>query len=132
MNNNNFNSFNQDDQTAMFNPADIQQNKAISYVAYIPLLFLIPLFGASNSPYAKFHTNQGMLLTIFSLIISIVFGLVGWILGLIPFLGAVLNALLGLVAAIAIIGLIVIGMINVSQGKAKRLPLIGSLAEFVK
>lgn len=130
--NNNFNSFNQDDQTAMFTPMDIQQNKGISYVAYIPLLFLIPLFAGSNSPYAKFHANQGIIFTIFSFILGVVFGIVGAILGFIPVLGTIVGILLWAIEVIAVIGLLIIGMYNVSQGKAKRLPIIGGLATFVK
>lgn len=130
--NNNFNSFNQDDQTAMFAPTDIQQNKGISYVAYIPLLFLIPLFAGSNSPYAKFHANQGIIFTIFSFLLGIVFGIVGAILGIIPVLGTIVGILLWAIEVIAVIGLLIIGMYNVSQGKAKRLPIIGGLATFVK
>ncbi len=130
--NNNFNSFDQDDQTAMFNPADIQQNKGISYVAYVPLLFLIPLFAASNSPYAKFHANQGIIFTLFSFLLGIVFGILGFVLGFIPILGTIVGILLWAIEVIAVIGLLVIGMLNVSQGKAKRLPIIGGLATFVK
>jgi len=130
--NNNFNSFDQDDQTAMFNPADIQQNKGISYVAYVPLLFLIPLFAASNSPYAKFHANQGIIFTLFSFLLGIVFSILGFVLGFIPILGTIVGILLWAIEVIAVIGLLVIGMLNVSQGKAKRLPIIGGLATFVK
>ena len=36
---------------------DIEKNKIMAVLAYI--IFLIPLLAAKDSPFAKFHTNQG-------------------------------------------------------------------------
>lgn len=50
-------------------------------------------------------------------------GIASAILGKIPVLGAVLSALLSL----ASLALMIIGIINAANGKAKQLPLIGGL-----
>ena len=48
--------------------ADIKENKAMAVLSYIGILFLIPLFAAKNSPYARFHVRQGA--TLFALSLS--------------------------------------------------------------
>ena len=60
------NNFDSDDLTGMYDTNDINQNKALSIVAYIPVLFLITWLAAGHSPYAKFNANQGLILTIFA------------------------------------------------------------------
>ena len=90
---------------------DIDDNKIMGILAYI--LFLIPLLAAKESPFARFHTNQGFLvflLGIFSSIIMII-PIIGWIAGIIG----------GLFAFVCFI----IGIINAIGGKMKELPLIG-------
>ena len=59
-------------------------------------------------------------------VIPIVFGvagIVGAILGKIPVLGGILSALISL----ATLALMIIGILNAANGKAKQLPLIGNL-----
>jgi hypothetical protein len=65
------------DYTESFAPQDIQQNKAMSILAYIGILALVPVFAARNSAYAKFHANQGLLLLIAEAAVALVFGLLG-------------------------------------------------------
>ena len=63
--------------------------------------------------------SQGFIL----FLANIVVGIASAILGKIPVLGAVLSALLSL----ASLALMIIGIINAANGKAKQLPLIGGL-----
>ncbi len=105
------------DTTSSFDPKDIADNKIMAVLAYLWLLFLIPLLAAPQSPYARFHTNQGIVL----FLVSIVAGIVGGILLLIPILGWIVSSLLNL----ALFVLMILGIVNAVQGKAKELPLIG-------
>ncbi len=98
---------------AAFDPADIEANKIMAVLAYI--LFLIPLLAAKESPYAKFHTNQGLLVFIASMIVTVVGSII-------PILGWFIILPLGGLA-VGIIG--ILGIINAITGKAKELPLIG-------
>ncbi len=93
------------DFTAQFDPKDIADNKVMAILAYISWLVLIPLLvsPAKDSPYVRFHTNQGLILFIASFII-----------GLIPCVGQ-----------IACIILMVLGIVNAANGQAKELPIIG-------
>ena len=71
------------DTTAEFDSKDIADNKVMAVLAYIGILFLIPLLAAPNSRFARFHTNQGLVL----FLAEVVLGTAGGVLGLIPFVG---------------------------------------------
>lgn len=95
-----------------FETADIEKNKTMAGLAYI--LFFLPLLACPESPFGKFHANQGLLLLIFA---------IGgcFILGLLP----VLNILLVPLYSLLIMVLAIMGLVNGLGGKAKELPLIG-------
>ncbi len=98
------------DYTSEMEEKDISDNKVMAVLAYFGILFLIPLFAAKESKYARFHTNQGIILFIVGIIVTAL----SWI----PVLGWIL--------ALAVFVLFVFGVVNAAQGKAKDLPLIGS------
>lgn len=100
-------------------PNDIQQNKVMAVLAYIGILFLVPLLAAPNSPYARFHTNQGLVLFLFDIAVGIVSGIMAFI----PFVGLIISSLLGL----AIFVFMILGIVNAATGKASELPLIGKI-----
>ena len=102
------------DSTAQYNRNDIENNKFMSVLAYISILVLIPLFAAKDSEFARFHTNQGLVLFIVEVIIGIlafvpIIKYFIWILNIVTFV------------------LAIIGIVNVCNGKAKELPLIGGI-----
>ncbi len=101
------------DLTAEFDQADIDANKGLSLLAYLGILVLIPLLAAPNSRYARFHTNQGLVLWIASMIISAV--------AIIPILGWIVSFVGGIITFV----LMIIGIVNAVSGKAKQLPIIG-------
>ncbi len=95
------------------NAKDVEANKIFAVLAYLGILFLIPLLMAKNSPYAKFHTNQGFIL----FLCWVGIGLIGWI--------PVIGWLISFVGSIALLVFTIMGIINALQGKMVRLPLIG-------
>ena len=103
---------------------DAQDNKTMGILAYI--LFFIPLINGcyKTSPFAKFHTNQGIILAIAAAAYAVCSGILSTILGFIPFIGWILVMLLSLVG-FAFPVFCIIGMINASKGLLKPLPLIG-------
>ncbi len=101
------------DTTSEYEAEDIEKNKILSLFAYLGILFLIPLLAAKDSKYARFHTNQGIVLFIVALIAGVI--------GIIPIIGTIISAILG----IAILILAIIGILNAVGGKAKELPVIG-------
>ena len=108
------------DYTASFDQNDIQQNRVMGVLSYLSILVLIPLFAARESPFARFHCNQGIVLALAEVILSFavrIFGrlpLVGWIIRLVGGLGG-----------LALFVFAIMGIINVINGKAKELPLVG-------
>ncbi len=100
-------------------PNDVQQNKVMAVLAYIGILFLVPLLAAPNSQYARFHTNQGLVLFLFDIVV----GILTAVLAFIPFIGLIVSSLLGL----GIFVLMILGIVNAATGKANELPLIGKI-----
>ncbi len=102
-------------------PADAEQNKVMAILAYI--IFFIPLLAAKESRFAMYHANQGTILFLAGIGLSIVCGLLTIItLGILFFL-PMLASLVWLVFA-------VLGIINAVNGEAKPLPLIGGFQLF--
>ncbi len=104
------------DVTYMFDPNDIEKNKAMGILGY--LIFFIPLLAAKDSPYAKFHANQGFLIFLGYILCSVL-----WI---IPILGWIAAPICYVVITV----LAVMGLIHSLGGKAKRLPIIGKITIF--
>lgn len=96
----------------VYDAADIEKNKTMAGLAYI--LFFLPLIACPDSHYAKFHANQGLLLTILIVAGSI-------ILGVIPIIGWIIMPFFYIITTIWVI----IGLINGLNGKAHEVPLIG-------
>lgn len=100
----------QTDFTAQYTKEDIEENKAMSVLAYLGILLLIPMLvsPAKDSPYVRFHVNQGLLLFI------------GWMVsGVLSFL------CIGFITSIICFVFMIMGIINVINGRAVELPLIG-------
>ena len=98
------------DYTNQFDPKDIADNKVWGILAYLSWLVLIPLLvsPAKDSPFVRFHVNQGLILFIA--------GLISGVLSVIC---------IGVITSIICFVLMIIGIINVCNGQAKDLPIIG-------
>lgn len=117
-------SLNTPDITASFDPADVEKNKAMGVLAYLGILVLIPIFAAKDSPFARYHANQGLLLCIAAIIYGVTYSILSSIILAISWRLYFLVSILGLVGIVFAV-LCVIGIINAMNGKAKELPFIG-------
>lgn len=99
----------------LFTQEDIQKNKGMAILAYI--IFFVPLLvdGAKDSPFVKFHVNQGLLLVLGYLALSVI--------GMVPILGWIISVLGWLVLVV----IHLITLIGAANGQAKKLPLIGDI-----
>ena len=95
-------------------PADVEKNKVFAILAYIGLLFLVPLLAAKDSKFAMYHANQGLVLFIGWIALSVV--------SMIPVIGLV--ALLGYPVMFVFM---ILGIINAANGQMKPLPLVGGI-----
>ena len=118
------------DKTNEFVPEDIEKNKVLSLFSYLGILFLIPLFAAKDSKFARFHTNQGLVLFLVDIVLYIVNTVLSVVLGIIPFIGPIIAGILDLVfslAGILLFAWAIMGIVNAVTGKAKELPFIGKI-----
>jgi uncharacterized membrane protein len=116
-------SRNTPDSTAEFDKNDIESNKGMAILAYLSILVLIPIFAAKESKYARYHSNQGLILFLCEIgagiAESIIIGIFSFI-GL-WFIASIINWLISLV----VLALIILGIYNAATDKAKELPVIG-------
>ena len=100
-------------ENQVFTQEDIDANKTMGIIAYF--IFFIPLVvePAKNSPYAKFHANQGLLIALLYVASMIV--------QIIPILGQIV----GFVLWVAGVVFFFMGLISAINGEAKELPVIG-------
>jgi len=100
-------------------PKDAQDNKLMGILSYFGPLVFVPILAAKESPFAKFHANQGLILFIawFALYIAIM------IMGVI--LPQKLIDLLTILVGLGTLAFSIIGILNAVNGVAKELPFIG-------
>jgi len=114
-----------------FDPQDIEQNKTMAILAYI--IWLVPLIAANKSKFARYHTNQALILTICIFALYIVVAIITAILPISLWLTiAIVFSLIWIAVWIFYIVCVIMGIINASKGEAKPLPLIGNLFTILK
>jgi len=99
---------------------DAQDNKTMAIVAY--LLFFIPLLTGDykKSAFLKFHTNQGTVLFVAAVALSVVTGAISFVIWAWP-----------IILFCAILVIAITGIINAANGVMKPLPIIGGI-ELIK
>ena len=103
---------------------DAQDNKVMAVLAYI--IFLIPLLAAKESKFARYHTNQGLVLAIAAVAYGIVYSILSAIVLAISWRLYLIISILGWVSVFFAV-LSVIGIINAVNGRMKPLPIIGGI-----
>lgn len=104
-----------------------QEDKTVAILAYITLIgfiIAIVLHGNNKTKLGSYHLRQGLML----LITAVALWLVMFILMFIPFLGF-LMVLVSPIVWLAILGLMILGIINASSGQEKPLPVLGGFAD---
>ena len=99
-------------QNQMPSQDEIQKTKGLLILAYIlPILFFLPMISdAKSSKFAMYHSSQQLNLLLTWIIGSFLyFFFIGWLIHLFAFI------------------LMIIGIMNVSNGQMKPLPLIGGI-----
>jgi uncharacterized membrane protein len=104
--------------------ADVDKNKVMGILSYLGPLWLVPLLAAKDSPFAKYHCNQGLVL----ILTAVAVWIVNMVLVFIPIIGWLLMFCL----SIGLLVLCVMGIINAANGVCKPLPLIGDRFILIK
>lgn len=111
------------DYSNEFDARDIVENKVFCILSYLGLLFIVGLIAQPDSKVVKFHANQGLIL----FIVEVILGAAGGIIGLIPFVGIIITGIIGMATSVVLIGAFVYQLVNILDGKVKKLPLVGDL-----
>lgn len=107
--------------------ADPEIKKGMAVLAYFSWLILIPLLFARKNAFARFHTNQALVLFLISMVGNWLANLIGeLLLNISPYLTLAVSGLFGIVNLI-LFALSIIGIINAVQGKTKPLPIVGNI-----
>jgi uncharacterized membrane protein len=111
-------------------PADVEKNKVMAILAYVGILVLVPILAAKESPFAKYHANQGLVLTGAGILLSIVMVVASIIISFIPFVNAI-AACFGFcffpLVGLAWLAFSILGIINAVNGQMKPLPLFPNI-----
>jgi len=100
--------------------------KVMGAIAYLGILFLVPLLAKKDSKFAMFHAKQGMVL----FIIEVILWIINFVL-IVSIVGVALAAIIWIIWMI--IGIFaLIGLIQALSGKYWKLPVLGSWAESFK
>lgn len=104
---------------------DAAENKWIAAIAYLgPLVFVALLLGR-QSPFARYHLNQGLVFAITWIVLWIVGLVTDVFLTFIPFIGWIIGACIPLTLFIGWVILAVTGVLNAVNGRVLPLPGIG-------
>jgi uncharacterized membrane protein len=101
-------------------PEDAEKHKVFGILAYFVFFCFVPIIVASESPYAKYHANQGLVLFLAEVATFIVTGAFVFM----PFIGVIVYYL-HLAMLLPFGGLAIFGIINAAAGKCVPLPVIG-------
>ncbi|NLC89816.1 MAG: hypothetical protein GX681_07105 [Clostridiaceae bacterium] len=105
----------------------MEQSKVISALAYLGILFFLPLVVQPVTRYGKFHANQGLLLLLTSVAGGIVLSILSAVFMMISWRIVFISSILYTIFYLGISALAILGIVNTLQGKAKPLPVIGKL-----
>ncbi|MDD5290276.1 MAG: DUF4870 domain-containing protein [Patescibacteria group bacterium] len=94
--------------------------KTIAAIGYLWILFLVPLLWKKNEPLCLHHGKQGLVLFIFSILVSIVSAIpvIGWLVGFFGWL--------------IVLGLMILGIINALRGEMWEMPYLGKFAKKIR
>ena len=95
---------------------EVEDNKVIFILAYLGILFFLPLVACPNSKVGRFHANQGLLLFILSVAGQIVLGILSLIAGAIYWLFGAFISFISWIWWILILVLAIMCMISATRG----------------
>jgi uncharacterized membrane protein len=82
---------------------EVSDDKVFAAMSYLWFLCLLPLLLKRNRPFVQFHAKQGFLLFVCEVAIAMIawIPVLGWLVGFVGWIAAVVLSILGLVAALS-------------------------------
>lgn len=97
----------------VMDPEDVEKNKALAVLCYVGGFLFVPLIAAKDSPFVRFHLNNGLWLLI-SYVLCAIVPYVGW------------------VACVVLFVFNIIGLVRCAKGRCVGLPILGNFTKFFK
>jgi uncharacterized membrane protein len=106
---------------------DAEKNKIFGILAYLGILCIVPILAAKDSPFAKYHANQGLVLFIVWIVLAVALNIMDLV--LVTILPAGMGFIVSILslAYLGILVLVILGVINAAAGKCVPLPVIGGI-----
>ena len=101
-----------------YQKSSMPRNGAMGILAYLGPLVIISYLTAKDDPFVKFHVKQGLVLLVIEVAV--------WLLGMVFWPLWIHLNLINLVVLV----LAIIGILNVTKGQEKKLPLVGDFARY--
>lgn len=93
--------------------------KVTGILAYFSLLGWLIAYLAGDKEGAKFHLNQGLVIAIAEILLSVV----NLVLGIIPIIGGIIGSILGILLFV----LWILGLVSAIKGEEKAVPVLGGI-----
>lgn len=97
--------------------------KVLCVLGYFWILFLIPLLVCPKNKFARFHTNQAILL----FLAETICGVLSTILAFIPAVGGILSGIFGAITGILFLILLILQIVAVVQDEEREIPYLGHI-----
>jgi len=105
---------------------DAEKHRIFGILAYLGILCVIPIIAAKDSPFAKYHANQGLVLFVLEVVIVVALQIINYIVFTIMPGISILLTILSFVWIGPLI-LFIYGIVNAAWGRCVPLPVIGGI-----
>jgi uncharacterized membrane protein len=100
-----------------------EEDRIAGAFCYAYILVLIPLFLKRNSDFVQFHAWQGLVLSIGTWVVNVLFGSVFWQMG-VPFVMVMIN--------MGVVFVFVLSAFSAYSGKRTKLPVVNDLSQRIR
>lgn len=101
--------------------------RAMNALAYLWILFFLPLVVTPKHPSSRFHANQGLVNLLFYVVLNVAAGIAVVMLAFIPVAGVLFGILLEVFVQVVGIVFTILGILHAVNDQQKELPVIGKI-----
>ena len=123
------------DDSETFTQQEKESGKIVAILSYVGIVGLIMYLIEQNNQFARYHAKQGANLFVIEAVAGIIVAIISGIMSAIynstdVIIFSIFSALLSAAVSIVSLVLMVIGIMNAANGKAKELPIVGKFKIF--
>jgi uncharacterized membrane protein len=107
---------------------DVESGKSMAWLAYLGILFLVPLLAMKDNKFAQYHAKQGMWL----FVVEVALWILSFIFGFFPSILALILGIIIWLLWIVILVFAIMGIVKALQGEYWKMPIIGNWVKEIK